>query len=953
MTGQALARAYNRVVDALSFGSAYHKMRRLLNERIDSPESIPDFPPSHPAGFMRELKKRRIGIVESYLTIVRSLESGRHQERIQALRLLEEQAFHSKNLTMPLNTARVQMALMKEAIKSRDNKRRQLELLHDFTVSAYGQPSVIRGCLDQLGIIELPETGARIADLEAGWDPHVHDNSSYGRKTPSQLVIDAFIKGISEITVAFDDLHDRGNVEELLEAGSILGVRVGIGVEFSVRACGQRFHFLFELPRPGSAAELRAFLDLHQPDLEDFFYCLDRNRESRLGSIRDLIENFNAVYLRGLNEGYPAGSMYALAPLDLSQAGEIAPLRNMNRLLLGEVLYASWKPVLLRRVLLAKSRLAEIQDQWERREASRGDLDAAARRYGELRDEYTGLNPEELRARFFTEPRLSDYPTVFTDLAAACTPLRAAGGALRILHPLEHGLEDACRVVLACREWLDHVEVYNMYDGIERPPDDILRFSRFINALNGRRAEEVTRALAECGVAPGPDLAESVRRAVSDPGGRPLVPMCGSDSTGRSTTIPGMGFIFSSRLHGPYRRRYRERHFALPPLVSRIIAAGGSPVEEGPGDAPGRARHGRRAGDAPDLVISMGKSEHFTPNRIGDETEVTPVPFFRALRYLNPWLLNLVFVGAGFAVATAALGWQYALLWFGITTLRHVVVDLVARQGHRVTEWTLKEVDFRNVARSLFWTGVSVPLLALVSFLFDRAWPAGASGHAYQFAKYFVIAGVNGLYLVAHNTLRGFGKGVRWANLFRALISWPFASLFAPLLDLLAVPSIVQAKLWSDLVGGVIEGSGKFIRSVRLTRRDLSEILPDACARGSAGWETGMLDLLYIFGRETRSRDSLREILFGKRNLLERAEDVLRGHRERPRPRVQEYQALRSVFADESAYLCLSDFVIQHYRQEWAVLLVDLLSRQFFAFRAWLAREGARGTGDTPGARAE
>ena len=948
MTVQALARAYNRVVDALSFGSAYHKMRRLLNERIDSPESIQDFPPSHPAGFVRELKKRRIGIVESYLTIVRSLESGRHQERIRALRLLEEQAFHSKNLTMPLNTARVQMALMKEAIKSRDNKRRQLELLHDFTVSAYGQPSVIRGCLDQLGIIELPETGARIADLGAGWDPHVHDNSSYGRKTPSQLVIDAFIKGISEITVAFDDLHDLGNVEELLEAGALLGVRVGIGVEFSVRACGQRFHFLFELPRLGSGAELRAFLDLHQPDLEDFFYCLDRNRESRLGSIRELIDHFNAAYLRGLNEGHPAGSMYALPPLDLAHAGEIAPLRNINRLLLGEVLYASWKPVLLRRVLLARSRLADVQDQWERGAASRGELDAAARRYGELRDEYTGLNPEELRARFFSEPRIADYPTVFTDLAGACAPLRAAGGTIRILHPLEHGLEAACRVVLACREWLDHVEVYNMYDGIERPPDDLIRFSRFINALNGGRSTEVTRALEECGVSPvEPDLAESVRRAVSGPGGPPLVPMCGSDSTGRSTTIPGMGFIFSSRLQGPNRQRYRERHFALPPLVSRIIAAGGTAVDPEGGDAQEpAARSGRRhrAGDGPDSVISMGKSEHFTPNRIGDETEVTPVPFFRALRYLNPWLLNVVFVGAGFVVATLALGWQYALLWFGITTLRHVVVDLVARQGHRVTEWTLKEVDFRNIARSLFWTGVSVPLLALVSLLFDRAWPAGVSGHAYQFAKYFLIGAVNGLYLVAHNTLRGFGKGVTRANLFRALISWPFASLFAPLLDLLAVPSIVQAKLWSDLVGGVIEGSGKFIRSVRLTRRDLSEILPDACARGGASWETGVLDLLYIFGRETRSRDSLREILFGKRNLLERAEDFLRGSRGRPQPRLREYQALRSVFEDGSAYPRLSDFVILHYRQEWAVLLVDLLSRQFFAFRAWLVREGARGT---------
>ena len=230
-----LVTLYNRCVDALSFGTDYQKLRRLLNARIDSPVSIEEMPPSHPAGFVREMKKRRISIVESYLVIIRYLESEHHRERIQALRLLGEQTSHAKNLTMPLNTARVQIALMKEAIKSRDNKRRQLECLHDFTVSSFGQPSVIRACLDELGIIELPETGQRLADMDRGWDLHVHDNSSYGRKTPSQLVIDAFIKGISGITVAFNQLNTLGNVEEVLAAGEILGVRVNIGAEFCVR----------------------------------------------------------------------------------------------------------------------------------------------------------------------------------------------------------------------------------------------------------------------------------------------------------------------------------------------------------------------------------------------------------------------------------------------------------------------------------------------------------------------------------------------------------------------------------------------------------------------------------------------------------------------------------------------------------------------------------------------
>ncbi|HUX21741.1 MAG TPA: hypothetical protein VMW69_10920, partial [Spirochaetia bacterium] len=163
--GFNLVGSYNKLVNAVSFSSDFQRLRRLLNLKIDSPESIEEFPISHPQGFIKEFKRRRISIVESYVSILHYLESEQHHQRIHALRLLEEQTLHSKNLAMPLNTARVQLALMKEAVKNRDNKRRQLELLQDFSISSYGQPSVIRKYLDELNIVELPETGKRLAEM--------------------------------------------------------------------------------------------------------------------------------------------------------------------------------------------------------------------------------------------------------------------------------------------------------------------------------------------------------------------------------------------------------------------------------------------------------------------------------------------------------------------------------------------------------------------------------------------------------------------------------------------------------------------------------------------------------------------------------------------------------------------------------------------------------------------
>lgn len=919
----ALASLYNDLVNALSFGVEYQKLRRLLNARIDSPASIEELPPSHPAGFVRELKKRRITIAESYLVIVRYLESDRHEERIHALRLLEEQTLHAKSITMPLNTARVQMALMKEAIKSRDNKRRQLELLYDFTVSSYGQPSVIRSYLDELGIIELPETGQRIADMDMGWDLHVHDNSSYGRKTPSQLVIDAFIKGISEITVAFNLLSNRGNMAEVLAAGEILGVRVKIGVEFSVLAQGHRFHLMYLLPEARTSAELDRFFEEHGRALAPFIEGLNRNQESRIASIDALIHSFNEGSLPTLNSGYDEEGVYALRPLDLAAVEEIVPMESLHRMYLGELLYSQWKSALLKRVLLAKSRRNHARAELERGAISEWDYANIESRYQGLRETYRQLNPEDLRARYFSAPQLSEYPTVFTDMGAICRLLHDTGGRIKLLHPLEHGLVDAYRVILANAGVIDFVEVYNMYDSINRSVDDILRFAGFIDALDSGRSELVAPFLAGHDI----DLDEAPLAEIVAPiAERPLVAVCGSDSTGRSSTIPGMGFIFASRVIGPRRRRFLERHFALPGFISRVIAARGTHVADG---------------GAYDPIVSMGKSTHFMPNKIGDEAEVNPIPLRRALRYLNPALVNVLHVAVGLALATLTIGWEYALVWLGITALRHVIVDLIARRGTHLREWSVGEVDWRNIARSLFWTGVSVPLLALVKHEFDALWTLEKAGALYQFSQFFCIAFVNGLYLTMHNTLRGFERGVVVANFFRAILSWPFASLFAPLGDALGLPSIVQSKIWSDVVGGLIEGSGKFMRSVGLTRRDLTDIIPLTSSTDVTVRSTAILDLLYIFGREPRARNSMREIFFGRRNFLERIGDILRG-RPAPRPRHEEERRRLMAWLDHLGnYNKLAEFVIESYPQEWALMLIDLLEERFYAFRRWLARESS------------
>ncbi|MEZ5012284.1 MAG: hypothetical protein R2744_12220 [Bacteroidales bacterium] len=108
-----VVRKYNELINFLSFTRSLRVLRSKINMRIDVPDIIEEYPDSHPRGFIKEFKKRRTTIAETYLRITRNLDSLNHKERIRALRLLSEHILYSRSLKMPLNAARVQLALMK------------------------------------------------------------------------------------------------------------------------------------------------------------------------------------------------------------------------------------------------------------------------------------------------------------------------------------------------------------------------------------------------------------------------------------------------------------------------------------------------------------------------------------------------------------------------------------------------------------------------------------------------------------------------------------------------------------------------------------------------------------------------------------------------------------------------------------------------------------------------
>ncbi len=286
-----LWKAQKKIVDALSFNSEIRELCETLNRRIiQSEKTDRGMVASHPGGFARELYRRRLTIAESYIRIVRELESDHYEERLSALRNLIQQSFHAKTTKLPLNTARVQINLIKEAIKNQNNRRKQLELLSDFTLASYGDERVIRGLCKKFYLIEVPDVGKPLKDLHLGWDHHVHDNLSEGRKTPSQVLLDAFVKGISEIVLAYYTFRDESVIREAYEAGEILGIKVQIGMEFSVGPRWGRRHYMYIPPYVERVEGLVDFLKGHEKNLTSFFAGLNENAERRRQTVSRILE---------------------------------------------------------------------------------------------------------------------------------------------------------------------------------------------------------------------------------------------------------------------------------------------------------------------------------------------------------------------------------------------------------------------------------------------------------------------------------------------------------------------------------------------------------------------------------------------------------------------------------------------------------------------------------------
>ena len=840
------------VNDTLDSGHADDLEHRVFDDNL------------HPHGILELTTSHEFRVAYAVINLLGSLEAGQAEDRLHALRALRDEVLHSARTPFRHNTGRVLIQIMKEIVRSRHDEPRQIRLAHDFRKAASGNPRVVRHYLNKHHLLEMPEDWDQLT-----MDHHVHDANTKGRKNPTHLIMDAWVKGIRFLTVVYYNYVEPNAARELLKASEIMGISVRIGIEFRSPFRGKGVNFVWA-PRGFSDTEaVLAFL-AERP-------MVNLMQEGRKASkwmerhVLDTLEHWNAVLGPALAAelGIPQDLLSEQAFLAFVGMGQASHLH------LAEFIHKSLLPLLLRRVAELSERLTDPAVDDDERAAA----ELLIRRMDTLTSEVileTWIKPERnphLPSPFSVEGR-DDAPDLLRLPPHALLDwLSSLRSGYRVtLQLADLTPEDVLELLWDCQGMITHLELFNLKEWQEghlvnlRAINELQRAINEGSALHLKQAiRGMIRELEASTVEEDAERCEKFRiilrniPALQDPYKvAPLGERIGTDSTSHSSIRHGMGLVVLETLPSRARRALtagkffrpirlpvhlelmRRESFTEPVRIPGLVSQAIRLLRHLPGcDRLGLVRSREWLSTAA-RICPPEQSNVFTMGGIGGtldnglhrarHEQSQPASRGPGLTYLNTTLSNVLKVLAGFIPAMIAfhhtqswwvLAWFGAVIWFAITGLRNIAQAVLGGGGLRqssLLRWN-NYVSWARICDSLMYTGWSVVLLewGIRSGLLEKG--LGLTVSNQPLLVFTIIAAANGLYIASHNIFRGLPTEAVIGNLFRSVLAIPISVVYYDLLyEALLFTGMVDPLLWlqpgaaiiskasSDTVAGLIEG---------------------------------------------------------------------------------------------------------------------------------------------------
>lgn len=971
--------------DTLFFDPADYELVELVNRSIDA-ESKPHrldplFDPYlHPRGIKVLAAPIHKRIAHAVVQLLATLEAGQAEERIAALRSLRDEVFMGCDSTLRHNTARVLLTIMKALIRERGDEAKQLRLAHDFFAALSGRPALIRRELRRHHLLEMPEDWSQVA-----FDHHVHDANSKGRKSPSLLITDAWLKGIRELTVVYYGFIEPAAAAELAQAAEIMDVKLRIGIELPARFRGRMTQFIWA-PRGFDGRE--DFLEFIQSDEVQRFFDLGRElAEYRKKQTLETLDAFNRCQLSAMNQRFGV----EFSPLRADRFLAFVGVGQPSMTHLAEFLHSELLPLLAKKAQETEvaAAAAETPEEKARLLERLKELDALSP--GQLAAEY--LKPEK--------PLLTPVPegTEGVPVLLSQTPqelvrrLQGLRTGYRLtLNPTGLTDADVLELLYDLEGSVTHVEIYNLKDRLHGNIAFGPRLMTLRRALCGDGPAPLKQAvgdiLASCGLESMDEerrchlksILDDIPRFLGFYRSAPLKARIGSDSIGRAGSFFGMGLAVRSTLPNSVVRqlerdpslatilpvridawpvtRWTPRTSLSPTLDAfyafcrhRKIRSIGYRKSETFETQEGETRNDEKNGN----VITLGG---FAPEHSNGFTKGAEKPERLSWHFLNSNWKNVLKILMGFVPACLTfaltqdwwlLTWFGALIWFAITGVRNVAQSVVSTSGLYLRSPFIRwrdTVNWGRVSDSLLYTGISVPLLDWLVKLVVLQQGFGVTTQTAPLLLYTVISLVNSVYIAAHNTFRGLPRAAVIGNVFRSVLAIPlavainavaFRVLLANGMEADAAYAMLQlwaaiiTKVSSDMVAAVIEGAAdrsKWLSVRRVDYRSKLAQLFQVTGRLEVKFPEGdVIQMIQDRAPELESDDP--EVKNLTRRLILSSLDLLYFWMYQPRARLALRQLLFGYTKDERRIIAGTQRILERDKEISRMFLDQLVGKNF------------------------
>lgn len=846
-------------------------VNRILDSR-DTPSNTGLFNPNLNPHGIKELAASPVArMAYAVINLLRNLDAGASQakDRLLALEVLYDEVLNSAHSMLRRNTARVLMQIMKEMVRAQGDKLSQLKLAHDFRRVVHGTPRIVREMLKRYHLPEMPEQWNQLA-----FDDHVYDANTKGRKTPTHLIMDAWIKGIRDITVGYEYFVPADAARELLQAATITGITVRIGIEYRIPFYNHYVN-LFWIPRGFASNE--DFLEfLHTPKAVEIMKAGKEVLAWKKNRILSLLDAWNKHGRKELEKQWEEEIPELTAQEFLAIVGRGQPSsQHIAEALLRHILPAAKK----RAEKLASDDSQEARAEIEWLEQMSEDTIAEAwlnpARHPELPDLTEPPPPEELPALL----RLSPLELVH-ELQHVNQGYRLVLGTVSL------SVADVAEFLADCQGAVTHLEIFNMKGWIDGQMRDLAAIGDLQRSLNlglGPRVKQIIRQIItkleqqgdEARARKFQEILQKVPRLWEHYRHSPLKSRLGTSSGGRRAY--GMGLVLINTLPpraiAELKRKDNDSHAI--PIRSPVEDCDIYHEPENPTFWQNLGARLRRLPGCSHLgmdkrsewktaselyrvcehgnIANLGGLNQNRKNQLLPQKEsnkkVRP-----GLGYLNTTLVNWIKVFIGFLPSFASflytqdwwlLAWFGTFIWFGITGVRNIIQMMFAARGlsrGTLVHWK-DQVSVSRICDSLMYTGISVLLLEVMIRVWLLQDGFGLTVENDSTLVFTVLNIVNGFYICAHNIFRGFPKEAAVGNLFRSAVAIPISSLYDWLFfnfllacgvanpEIYLIPSAaIVSKTASDTVAAIIEGYADSQVNLRMRRWDYKNKLENVFA---------------------------------------------------------------------------------------------------------------------------